>query len=108
MKFIVAFFIAAISTSSWAWPTLEMSFSGNVIKHAGRYEAFNIDISKIRGWDRCTFWPVKENDLNRSSVTCFAKSGVAIGLDCYTEKAMLHPTIDDDKVWLYVKLSCQP
>lgn len=106
MKFIIAIFIATVSISSWAWPTLELSFSGNVVKHAGRYETFNIDISKIRGWDRCTFWPIKERELERTSVTCFAKSGVALDLDCDGDKAMLYPITNDPKIWLNVVLKC--
>jgi len=101
MKFIIAIFIATFSISSWAWPTLELSFSGNFVKHAGRYESFNIDISKIRGWDRCTFWPIKEKELDAASVTCFAKSGVAISIDCHQVTAMLYPTTDDPSIWLY-------
>ncbi len=108
VKFIIAVLIATVSISSWAWPTLELSFSGNIVKHAARYESFNIDISKIRGWDRCTFWPIKEKGLERTSVTCFAKSGVALDLDCYGGKAMLYPTIDDPKIWLNVVLNCHP
>jgi hypothetical protein len=108
MKSIIAVFIATISFSSWAWPTLEVSFSGNIVKHAGRYESFNIDISRIQGWDRCTFWPIKEKDLERSSVTCFAKSGVALHLDCGLPRAILHPITDDLKIWLHLALKCSP
>jgi hypothetical protein len=106
VKSIIAVLIATVSISSWVWPTLELSFSGNIVKHAGRYEPFNIDISKIRGWDRCTFWPIKENERERTSVTCFAKSGVALDLDCNREKAMLYPITDDPKIWLNVVLKC--
>jgi hypothetical protein len=108
MKFIIALFLTTLSISSWAWPTLQLSFSGNIVKHAGRYESFNIDISRIRGWDKCTFWPIKEKELDRVSVTCFAKSGVALGLDCYSETAMLFPTTDDPKIWLHLVLQCKP
>lgn len=108
MKFIIAIFFTTFSISSWAWPTLQLSFSGNIVKHAGRYESFNIDISRIRGWDKCTFWPIKEKELDQASVTCFAKSGVALGLNCYSETAMLFSTTDDPKIWLHLALKCKP
>lgn len=86
MKRLIAIIISSAATYCWGWAELRLEIpltSKRTI--AGRYEQFNIDVSKdVDGWDRCEFWKVSKDEWGNifAMVECFTDSGARVRISC--------------------------